>query len=189
MEQKKLDNESNSASNSVSDILNQPYNPTSILSVPIYDPMNHWTEYLCVEKMQPTAIIPTRGSEKAVGYDLYAFDTILMKPWESKVHKTQIKISMPPGANIYGRIASRSGLACKHGIEVGAGVIDPDYQGEILVLLRNLSPNQYLVKAKSKIAQIIFEKCYTPEIKEVSSIEQLFGKTKRGDKGIGSTGY
>lgn len=158
----------------------------NILSEPLHDENNHWREFLCVEKINNDAIIPTRGSPLSAGYDLYAYETYNLLPWSSCTAHTRIKVAFPPG--VYGRIASRSGLACKNNIEVGAGVIDADYQGEIMVKLRNLSNEHFVIKKGDRIAQLILEKYTSVDIKKVSSLEQLFGKTSRGEKGFGSTG-
>ena len=91
-------------------------------------------------------------------------------------------MSIPLGC--YGRIAPRSGLALKKFIDIGAGVIDADYRGEIGVILFNFSDTDFAVNMGDKIAQIVFEKIKTPKIKEVKSLEG----TERGDDGFGSTG-
>ena len=95
---------------------------------------------------------------------------------------TGLAMSIPAGN--YGRIAPRSGLAAKHMIDVGAGVIDADYRGEVRVLLFNLSDVDFTVKAEDRIAQIIIEK-YTPC--ELVEVEELTA-TVRGAGGFGSTG-
>ena len=63
---------------------------------------------------------------------------------------------MPAGT--YGRVAPRSGLASKHGIDVGAGVIDADYRGPVKVLLFNLSGTEFAVNAGDRVAQLIIER-------------------------------
>jgi len=158
----------------------------TILSIPAHDPRNLWREYLCVKRMHPQARVPTRGSAAAAGYDLYAFDNGQIIKRSRGCVGTQIKIAMPPG--VYGRIASRSGLSFRSGIEVGAGVIDADYQGEIKVILYNHSDQPFTWKRGDRIAQLILEKYSTPPIKEVSSNTDLFGVTMRGTDGLGSTG-
>ena len=145
-----------------------------------------WDSFLLIEKMDKDAVVPTKGTAGAAGYDLYSFEQATIDPWSSYLFKLKIKIAIPP--NMYGRIASRSGLASKHNIEVGAGVIDNDYRGEIMVLLRNFSNIPYVVKPKDRIAQIIFETYLNPPIKTVTNIEQLLGKSIRNDGGLGSTG-
>ncbi|PWY99428.1 dUTP diphosphatase [Testicularia cyperi] len=84
----------------------------------------------------PLAKLPTRGSAAAAGYDLYASEKVLLPKGGRKVVQTGICLAIPTGH--YGRVAPRSGLASKHGIDVGAGVIDEDYRGLLGVLLFNL---------------------------------------------------
>ena len=78
----------------------------------------------------------------------------------------------------------RSGLALKKFIDVGAGVIDADYRGELGVILFNFASEEFTVNMGDKMATLIFEKIKTPEIKEVNELEE----TGRGSKGYGSTG-
>ena len=73
---------------------------------------------------------------------------------------------LPPGC--YGRIAPRSGLGLKKFIDVGVGVIDSDYRGKLDVIFSNFGSEGFVVNMENKIAQLIFEKIKTPEIKEVS---------------------
>jgi dUTP pyrophosphatase len=95
---------------------------------------------------------------------------------------TGITVVLPPG--VYGRVAPRSGLAAKHCINVGAGVIDPDYTGEIKVILFNHGLKDFEIKKGDRIAQLILERCETPPIEEISIVED----TERGSDGFGSTG-
>ena len=78
----------------------------------------------------------------------------------------------------------RSGLAWKHFIDVGAGVIDHDYTGEVGVLLFNFSDMPYEVKKHERVAQLVIEKIFTPKIKEVDELP----KSKRGATGYGASG-
>ena len=78
----------------------------------------------------------------------------------------------------------RSGLASKHFIDVGAGVIDHDYTGEVGVLLFNFSDVDYKVAKHEKVAQLVVEKIFIPELKVVDELPKSF----RGDKGYGSSG-
>ena len=84
------------------------------------------------------------------------------------VVKTGISIAVPEGC--YGRIAPRSGLAVKKFIDVGAGVIDADYRGEVGVVLFNHSEEDFKVKPGDRIAQLILEKIDTPQVKEVEEL-------------------
>lgn len=138
---------------------------------------------LGVKKLTQDAIIPTRGSDGAVGYDLYSnVDTVVPCQAGNALVGTGVTVVLPPGC--YGRVAPRSGLAVKHCIQVGAGVIDPDYTGEIKVVLFNHGPSDFEIKKGDRIAQLVLEKCETPPIEEISLVEE----TERGSGGFGSTG-
>lgn len=137
---------------------------------------------LCVKRLTKDAIIPTRGSDASVGYDLYSTDEIIIPPTHRALVGTSVAILMPNG--VYGRVAPRSGLAVKNGIHVGAGVVDPDYTGEIMVVLFNHGDKDFEVKKGDRIAQLILEKCETPRVEEIGFLEE----TDRGSGGFGSTG-
>ena len=139
---------------------------------------------LNVSKLIPTAILPVRASVGAAGYDLFSTDSYVVLPGRRVVVSTGISIQLPPGT--YGRIAPRSGLAVKHGLDTLAGVIDPDYTGEIKVVLQNLDTAQpFVIRPGYRIAQLILEKFEVAEVVETSAPEA----TQRGDAGFGSTGY
>lgn len=147
-----------------------------------HPPMEHQTNALLVELLSDTAIIPKRGSERAAGYDLYPAEPGVVPAWGSTAVKTSIKITMPLG--YYGRIASRSGLAVKNNIEVGAGVIDNDYTGEIIVLLRNFSDTNYNYPYGKAIAQLILTPYHHTSDFTTTTINRT---TARGNNGFGST--
>ena len=84
---------------------------------------------LLVKKLVDGAQLPIRSSEGAVGYDLHSVNGYVILPGRRAIVSTGISVQLPPG--VYGRVAPRSGLAVKNGIDVGAGVIDPDYTGEL----------------------------------------------------------
>ena len=156
-----------------------------VLSNPLNNPRNVWYEYLCVQKINESATIPTQGSKGAAGYDLYPAESGSVPARGQLLVHTKLKISFPPG--VYGRIASRSGLSLIHNIEVGAGVIDSDYQGEIMVILRNHSDIPYSFGTKKAIAQLILERNLIVPVKEIQDQVQTFGSTNRGNGGFGST--
>lgn len=137
---------------------------------------------LRVKKLIPNAIVPTRGSGGAVGYDLYSSDEIVVQPTHRALIGTGIAIVLPVG--VYGRVAPRSGLTVKHGIHIGAGVIDPDYTGEVKVALFNLGDSPFEIKKGDRIAQLILERCETPDVTEITEMSE----TDRGSGGFGSTG-
>lgn len=132
------------------------------------------------------ALLPKKGSADAAGYDLYSIEAGVIKPKERRLIQTGISLAIPSG--YYGRIAPRSGLAFKHGIDVMAGVIDSDYRGEVGVILYNSDNlNDFIFNIGDKIAQIIFEKHYDFVFNEVFQLKDL-DETQRGSDGFGSTG-
>nr|BDT62533.1 MAG: dUTPase [Metapenaeus ensis majanivirus] len=136
-----------------------------------------------IKKLTDNAYMPIKGSLQAAGYDLYsAYDTIIPAQGKGLV-KTDIQIGLPP--NCYGRIAPRSGLALKHHIDVGAGVVDRDYQGNVGVVLFNHAKKEYKVCKGDRIAQLICESILYPKIQKVDNIVM---DTERGQCGFGSTG-
>nr|XP_056721804.1 deoxyuridine 5'-triphosphate nucleotidohydrolase, mitochondrial [Euleptes europaea] len=133
-------------------------------------------------KLSENAFAPSRGSSRAAGYDLYSAYDCEIPPSGKAVVKTDIQISLPSGC--YGRVAPRSGLAANHFIDVGAGVIDEDYRGNVGVVLFNFGKETFKVKRGDRIAQLICERIYYPELEEV----QVLDDTDRGSGGFGSTG-
>jgi dUTP pyrophosphatase len=141
---------------------------------------------LNVTKLTPSAILPTRATPGAVGYDLFSIDSYVVLPGRRVVVATGISIQLPPGT--YGQVCPRSGLAVKHGLDTLAGVIDPDYTGEIKVVLQNLDVNQpFVIRPGYRIAQLVLINCITPEVVETAT-ENTPLNTQRGDAGFGSTG-
>jgi dUTP pyrophosphatase len=127
--------------------------------------------------------VPTRANSTDAGADLYSIENVMVPPLERKLISTGISVKIPDGH--YGRIAPRSGLAYKNGIDVLAGVIDSEYTGEIKVILYNTDKNNYhKVSLGDKIAQIIIEKHYNFDFELVDELDQ----TDRGIKGFGSSG-
>ena len=85
-------------------------------------------EIIYFKKLHKDSIIPSKGSERAAGYDLFSYEDIEIAPMGKAMIHTGISVQLPK--NSYGRIAPRSGLAWKKFIDVGAGVVDEDYRGE-----------------------------------------------------------
>ena len=138
---------------------------------------------LLVKRLNKSALLPVKGSAQAAGYDLHALEDALVPARGKVLIGTGLSFAIPDGN--YGRIAPRSGLAAKHSIDVGAGVIDSDYRGEVKVLLFNLSDVDFQIKAQERIAQLIIEK-YTPTV--IEEVEGKLEDTLRGEGGFGSTG-
>ena len=122
------------------------------------------------------------------GYDLYSIESDWIRPLQRRLFRTGIALEIPRG--FYGRIAPRSGLALKNGIDVLAGVIDSGFRSEIGVILYNTNsdsnPNESIfIKSGQKIAQIIFEQCFSPILVETD----LLSQSMRGNNGYGSSGF
>jgi len=128
------------------------------------------------------AKVPTRATEFSAGLDLSSIEDTVVPANKWIAIPTGISIQIPK--DCYARIAPRSGLAFKHGIQVGAGVVDSDYLGEIKVILFNHGSSDFEVKKGDRIAQLIFEKIYTDYFIEVEELDD----TVRGEGGFGSTG-
>jgi len=139
---------------------------------------------LRLARISPNAKMPVFGSTGAVGMDLFASEDAAIAAKSRALVSTGLRMAIPVG--FYGRIAPRSGLAVKFGLDVGAGVIDPDYRGELKVLLFNFGEEPYEVKTGERIAQMILERCAIPALVEVS--EEHLGTTERGVGGFGSSG-
>lgn len=141
-----------------------------------------------VKFLSANATMPQRGSKQAAGYDLFSANTVdVTVPAHGKaLIMTDLTIAVPEG--YYGRVAPRSGLATKHFVDVGAGVIDSDYRGNVGVVLFNFSNVDFVVKPKDRIAQLIIEKIATPELVLVTEFEEAIKSTERGTGGFGSTG-
>merc|ERR1712000_240453 len=137
---------------------------------------------LLIKKLSDKARLPTRGSAFAAGYDIYAAKETTIPARGKVLVDTDISIAVPAGT--YGRIAPRSGLASKNFIDTGAGVIDADYRGQVKVLLFNHAETDYEVKEGDRVAQLVLERIYTPEVEEVQELEE----SVRGAGGFGSTG-
>ncbi|KAM8876653.1 deoxyuridine 5'-triphosphate nucleotidohydrolase, mitochondrial [Synchiropus picturatus] len=140
------------------------------------------TPVLRFAKLSEHATTPTRGSLRAAGYDLYSAYDYTIEPMGKAVVKTDLQIAVPHGC--YGRVAPRSGLAVKHFIDVGAGVVDEDYRGNVGVVLFNFNNQPFEVKKGDRVAQLVCERIFYPELVE----EKTLDETERGAGGFGSTG-
>ncbi|KAH9603523.1 hypothetical protein KSS87_019847 [Heliosperma pusillum] len=138
--------------------------------------------FLKVKKLSEKAILPSRGSPLAAGYDLSSAVETKVPARGKALVPTDLSVAIPQGT--YARVAPRSGLAWKHSIDVGAGVIDADYRGPVGVILFNHSDVDFEVKEGDRIAQLIIEKIMTPDVFEVEDLNS----TVRGAGGFGSTG-
>lgn len=139
-----------------------------------------------IKKLNEKAIIPTKGSDFAAGYDLYACEdnSILIEPHETVKIKTGLAIQPPAG--YFGAIFARSGLATRFGLRPAncCGICDQDYTGEYIVALHNDTEEPQTINPKDRIAQLIFLPYIDVKFCEVDELDD----TQRGDGGFGSTG-
>lgn len=133
-----------------------------------------------IKKLSPNAVLPNWNNDSA-GADLTALETVMVNVGRRHLFKTGLSLAIPSG--YYGRVAPRSGLALKKGIDVMAGVIDADYRGELGVILINLGEEPVQINAGDKIAQLIIETCHRCNFVEVADLNS----TDRGSGGFGST--
>ena len=139
-------------------------------------------DVLRFKQLDDRAILPTRGSSFSAGLDICSIEDLVIGPRERAVARTGLAMAIPHG--FYGRVAPRSGLAVKQGLDVLAGVIDSDYRGELCCVLYNTSDTAISLPAGSKICQLIIEKIITP----TAAWAQDLDETARGAGGFGSTG-
>jgi len=139
-------------------------------------------ELLRFKQLDERAVLPRRGSALAAGLDVCSIEDLRIEPRQRAVARTGLAVAIPPG--FYGRVAPRSGLAAKQGLDVLAGVIDSDYRGEVCCLLYNTGDETITLPAGSKICQLIVEQIITPDAAFVSELDE----TARGAGGFGSTG-
>jgi dUTP pyrophosphatase len=135
-----------------------------------------------VKALREGARLPQRSTPLAAGADLHCLDDLFIGAGERMLVPTGISVEIPVG--FYGRIAPRSGLAVRHGIDTLAGVVDSDYRGEVNVLLINLGAEGVTLNAGDRIAQLIIEQAAPADYQWSEVLDQ----TDRGEGGFGSTG-
>ena len=145
--------------------------------------MSHTLKF---KKTDPRAIVPTRSTPGAAGYDMCACleVPVTIYPGETVMIPTGISMEIPLG--VAGLIFPRSGMASKRGLAPANKVagIDPDYRGEIFIALLNHGKVHQVIQPGDRIAQMLFVPYFAPELEEV----EVLSETKRGDGGFGSTG-
>ena len=140
-------------------------------------------ERLRFKRLHAEAKLPTRGSAQAAGLDIYAVERVLLAPGGGRAAvRTGLSVGIPPG--FYGRIAPRSGLAVRYGLDTLSGVVDSDYRGEILCVLINHGDEPFEIETGARIAQLIIESIALPEPTWADELDE----TERGAGGFGSTG-
>ena len=144
-----------------------------------------------VRLLSPEGRLPERMSEGSGGYDLFASEDRVVPAAVSTKGRVDLgRALIPLGIAIelpiatVGRIASRSGLSVNSNIEAGAGWIDSDYRGEIMVELKNFSSVDFKVRQGDRIAQLLL----LPVTMSKFKVDERLGSTGRGQSGFGSTG-
>lgn len=141
-----------------------------------------------VKKINEFAKLPEKANQDDAGFDLFSVERVMIPALERRVVKTGIALEIENIGSemfkVYLRIAPRSGLAVKKGLDVFAGVVDFGYRGEILVCLFNSSNQDVEINVGDKIAQMIPTLYLDTKIRLVSELTL----TQRGEKGFGSSG-
>lgn len=135
-----------------------------------------------VKRIHPAAKLPIRGTNRSAGADLFCLDSFTLGPGERELIPTGLIIEIPPGW--YGRVAPRSGLAVKYGVDMLAGVIDSDYRAEVKVMMINLGNAPVSFNQGDRIAQLIIERAASCDYAWTDDLTE----TERGEGGFGSTG-
>ncbi|XP_046394189.1 deoxyuridine 5'-triphosphate nucleotidohydrolase-like [Ischnura elegans] len=136
-----------------------------------------------VRKLHPLATLPYASYSMPAGFDLTAIEESIIPMGGRGLVRTGLCFEIPKG--LYGHLASRSGLAVKFGIAVGAGIIDADFRGEIMVLLFNHGGMDFSISPGDRICQIIFEKIATGVTFKVTN--ETLSMTSRDKGGFGSS--
>jgi len=133
----------------------------------------------------PDLPLPGRATPQAAGYDIRsAEESVTLQPGEIRLVSTGLVMELPEGVEC--QVRPRSGLALKHGVTLpnSPGTIDPDYRGELRIILQNSGTEPVTFTRGDRIAQLVFQRFSAPEVIESSEL----GVTGRGEDGFGSTG-
>lgn len=132
----------------------------------------------------PDLPLPARATPQAAGYDIRSTTEVVLNPGEIRLISTGLIMELPEGMEC--QVRPRSGLALKHGITLpnSPGTIDPDYRGEVKIIIQNLGSEQVTLIRGERIAQLVFSLFQSPEVSEVKELSN----TDRGEDGFGSTG-
>lgn len=133
----------------------------------------------------PDLPLPSRATPHAAGYDIRSAEPdFALAVGEIRLVATGLVMELPEGIEC--QVRPRSGLALRHGITIpnSPGTIDPDYRGEVRVILQNTGPESVDIARGERIAQLVFARFASPEIVEATELSA----TSRGEGGFGSTG-
>ena len=132
----------------------------------------------------PDLPLPARATPQAAGYDIRSAIEVVLNPGEIRLISTGLIMELPEGMEC--QVRPRSGLALKYGITLpnSPGTIDPDYRGEVKIIIQNLGSEQVTLIRGERVAQLVFSLFESPEVAEVKELSS----TDRGEDGFGSTG-
>ena len=133
----------------------------------------------------PDLPLPQRATPHASGFDVRSAEADFeLEPGEIRTVPTGFVIELPEDVEC--QVRPRSGLAARHGIMLpnSPGTIDPDYRGELRIILLNGGPDPVHIARGDRIAQLVFSRFLVPEVIEVAKVAD----TERGEAGFGSTG-
>ena len=141
---------------------------------------------LKVKKVRDNAILPTRGSEKAAGIDLYACidEPVNVAVGNTVIIPTGIACEFPKG--YFGAVVPRSSVGIKRHLTLSncVGVIDEDYRGEIMMAFTNIGNEAQVINSGERLAQMVLLPYVLFDIEETDTLTE----TERGEGGFGSTG-
>ena len=133
----------------------------------------------------PDLPLPARATDQAAGYDVRSAEAdFTLEPGEIRLVSTGLVMELPDGMEC--QVRPRSGLALRHGLTLpnSPGTIDPDYRGELRIIMQNGGSQPVRIERSERIAQLVFQRFLTPSVVEVEQLEA----TARGEDGFGSTG-
>lgn len=132
----------------------------------------------------PDLALPARATAGSAGYDVRSCEAFRLAPGDVYAACTGLVMELPRGVEC--QVRPRSGLAARHGITLpnSPGTIDPDYRGELKILMQNLGPGPVEIKRGDRIAQLVFNRCLAPSVEEAAAVSS----TDRGAGRFGSTG-
>lgn len=133
----------------------------------------------------PDLPLPARQTSGSAGYDVASAEPdFVLCPGERRAVRTGLAFELPAGVEM--QVRPRSGLALRHGLTMpnAPGTIDPDYRGELMVILQNGGLDAVTIGRGERIAQLVFARFETPAIMEADALAE----SERGTGGFGSTG-
>lgn len=132
--------------------------------------------------LDPQAQVPLKAEPGSAGYDIHSLEDTVIQPRQRLAVSTGVSLEIDPWH--YVRVAPRSGLSVKKNIDIGAGVVDSSYRGEIKIVMINNGDTPVAIKKGDRIAQLVIERCANPKVEVVKELSS----SVRGAGGWGSTG-